>query len=279
MGIIKYRMGFKGIVLGVVGMVLIGCNTNEEEIIESPVEVVNSQKHSVNAVLWQQTAAEYKALCYQTYNLAKIQLKNRLQQHAFPYEKAPAVVMDLDETVVDNSFFNAQLILDNESFSKEKWKEWSDLKNAGEVPGALHFIEYARSLGVKVIFISNRRVSELSNTMKNLNKLGLNNLDSNDFYLRKEEGSKAFRRSEVSENYEILMLFGDNLADFTELFDKKSIEIRTNLVDSLELEFGSRFMILPNTLYGEWEGALYDYKYDWSIDQKDSIRKNMLQGF
>jgi 5'-nucleotidase (lipoprotein e(P4) family) len=274
------KMSLKGIIISIMGLtMLVSCASKEDQIIESPSDEVNSQGQGMNAVLWHQTSAEYKALCYQTYNLAKIQLKSRLQNHAFPYEKAPAVVMDLDETVVDNSFFNAQLILDNEPFSKEKWKQWSDLMKAGEVPGAIKFIQYARSLGVKVIFISNRRAIELSNTMKNLENLGLSNLDSNDFYLRTKEGSKASRRSKVALDYDILMLFGDNLADFTELFDKKSISTRANLVVSLELEFGSHFMVLPNVLYGEWEGALYDYQYDWSIEQKDSIRKSTLQGF
>ena len=273
-------MSFRGGFLwAFVVLVMVSCQSNEKNIEVEILEDPNVQTQAVNAVLWHQTAAEYKAICYQTYNLAEMQLKKKLQNHAFPYEKPPAVVMDLDETVVDNSFFNAQLILDNTNFSKEKWKEWSDLMNAGEVPGAIQFIKFARAEGVKVIFISNRRVNELDNTMSNLEKLGLTELDSNDFFLRSKEGSKANRRKIVSENYEIIMLFGDNLADFTELFDKQSLTNRSALVDSLSTEFGSRFMVLPNVLYGEWEGALFDYKYDWTPVQKDSIRKSHIRGF
>lgn len=273
-------MSFRGGFLwAVVVLAMVSCQSNEKNVEVEIIEDSNVQTQAINAVLWHQTAAEYKALCYQTYNLAEMQLKKKLQNHAFPYEKPPAVVMDLDETVVDNSFFNAQLILDNTNFSKEQWKAWSDLQNAGEVPGAIQFIKFARAEGVKVIFVSNRRVAELENTMKNLEKLGLNELDSNDFFLRSEEGSKANRRKKVSENYEILMLFGDNLADFTELFDKQPLNKRTVLVDSLRTEFGSYFMVLPNALYGEWEGALFDYQRDWTPVQKDSIRKSLLKGF
>ena len=256
------------------------CKENVEEEITLPVqEVKPNQHHSINSVLWHQTAAEYKALCYQTYNLAKIQFDKKLQQHAFPYEKPPAIVMDLDETVVDNSFFNAQLILDSANFSRDRWKQWSDLMQAGAVPGALEFIKYVQSKGVEVFFISNRREAEVANTKENLERLGLEGLDTNNFYFRVEEGSKKARRNAVAENHEILMLFGDNLADLTEVFDKRTVQDRNQIVDSLQSEFGTHFIILPNALYGEWEGAMFDYKYDWTTIQKDSIRRSWLKGY
>ncbi|MGB0390940.1 MAG: 5'-nucleotidase, lipoprotein e(P4) family [Salibacteraceae bacterium] len=240
---------------------------------------INSQEHTMNSVLFHQTAAEYKALCYQTYNFSKLVLENKLKGHAYPYEKPPAIVMDLDETVVDNSFYNAQLLLDNEGYTKDSWKEWSDLSKAGAVPGAIEFIKSAQELGVKVMFISNRRSNELSSTMNNVISLGVNNVDSSNFLLREEEGSKMARRSLVSEENEIVMLFGDNLADFMEIFDKESNQVRNDLVDSLSAEFGNRFVVLPNVLYGEWEGSLYDYKYDWNPSQKDSIRRSYVVGY
>ncbi|MGB0805801.1 MAG: 5'-nucleotidase, lipoprotein e(P4) family [Salibacteraceae bacterium] len=240
---------------------------------------INSQEHTMNSVLFHQTAAEYKALCYQTYNFSKLVLENKLKDHAYPYEKPPAIVMDLDETVVDNSFYNAQLLLDNEGYTNDSWKEWSDLSKAGAVPGAIEFIKSAQELGVKVMFISNRRSNELSSTMNNVISLGVNNVDSSNFLLREEEGSKMARRSLVSEENEIVMLFGDNLADFMEIFDKESNQVRNDLVDSLSAEFGNRFVVLPNVLYGEWEGSLYDYKYDWNPSQKDSIRRSYVVGY
>ena len=266
------------IVLGTL-MVLQSCTEQNSVATISVAEVKPNQNQSINSVLWHQTAAEYKALCYQTYNLAKIQLDNKLEQHAFPYELPPAIVMDLDETVVDNSFFNAQLILDSANYNKDRWKQWSDLKSAGAVPGAIDFIEYAKSKGVEVVFISNRWEYELENTKANLETLGLLDLDTNNFHFRSDEGSKMNRRSKVAENYDILMFFGDNLADFSELFDKRTNADRNNLVDSLHVAFGSQFIILPNTLYGEWESSLFDYKYDWTAAQKDSIRVSWLKGY
>jgi len=259
-------------------VISISCKQNEEEIIHSNVVEDFNQKQGLNAVLWHQTSAEYKALCFQAYNLAKVQLDHKLEQHAYPYDLPPAIVMDLDETVIDNSYFNAQLIKDNRTFSKAAWKEWSDKVSATAVPGAIEFIKYAKEKGVTVIFISNRRTNELQNTKLNLEKLGLDNLDTNNFYFRVEEGSKKARREEVSKNHEIVMLFGDNLADFTELFDKKSVEKRNELVTDLQAKFGDAFIILPNALYGEWESSLFEYKYDYTEAQKDSIRMGMLQG-
>lgn len=268
-------------VIGFTSLLLVACTSNTEvdSTASASQDVKPSQNHTLNAVLWHQTAAEYKALCYQTYNLSKLQLKAKIQKHAYPYELAPAIVMDLDETVVDNSFFNAQLILDSANYNKALWMEWSNKQNAGAVPGAIEFITYAESLGVKVMFISNRRVAELENTMINLRNLGLPNVDSSQFLLRVDEGSKAARRSQVSENYDIIMLFGDNLADFTEVFDKQSVADRNALVDSLNQKFGDTFIVLPNALYGEWEGALTEYSYSYSAAQKDSIRKNWLKGY
>ena len=253
--------------------------TQETTVLSENSQQVNSQIHTESAVLWQQTAAEYRAMCYQTYNMAKMQLDQKLHAHAFPYEKKPAVVMDLDETVVDNSFYNAQLLLSDQGYSKETWKEWSDLEKAGSVPGALDFISFAQEKGVEVIFISNRRVTELASTMNNVEALGVQGLDSSHYYLRGDEGSKMNRRAKVMEDHEILMFFGDNLADFTEKFDKRSIVDRNNLVTEMRDEFGSKFVVLPNVLYGEWEGSLYNYEYHWTPAQKDSIRKSYVQGY
>ena len=271
---------FLGLSLITLGFATTNCTQNEQEtVINTTSENTLNQKHGLNGVLWHQTAAEYKALCYQSYNLAKLKLDQKLQNHAFPYDLPPAIVMDLDETVVDNSFFNAQLIKDNTTFSKQEWKRWSDKMDAKAVPGAIEFITYAKSKGVDVFFISNRRANELQNTKLNLEKLGLTNLDTTLFYFRTDEGSKMARRAEVSKTHEIIMLFGDNLADFTEVFDKESTESRNAIVDSLNNKFGDSFIVLPNILYGEWEGSLFDYKYDWNEDQKDSIRMSLLKGF
>lgn len=272
-------------ILFVLSIITIGITTSNcsqpklETNSQTIVEVEANQKQGLNAVLWHQTAGEYKALCYQSYNLARMQLDHKLQNHAFPYNLPPAIVMDLDETVVNNSFFNAQLIKDNTTFSKEEWKRWSDKIQATAVPGAIEFIQYARSKGVDIFFVSNRREIELKNTKLNLEALGLTKLDTNFFFFRTDESSKLARRNEVSKTHEIIMLFGDNLADFTELFDKKTTMVRNDLVDSLQNEFGSSFIVLPNVLYGEWEGSLFDYKYDWSESQKDSIRMEMIKGF
>jgi 5'-nucleotidase (lipoprotein e(P4) family) len=112
-----------------------------------------------------------------------------------------------------------------------------------------------------------------------LEKLGLDKLDTNNFYFRSKEGSKKARREMVSKEHKIIMLFGDNLADFTELFDKKSVENRNKTVDSLQSQFGDIFIVLPNVLYGEWESSLFEYKYDFTEAQKDSIRMNWIKGY
>lgn len=269
-------------ILIISGVLMTSCSKNATEMDNSVIPSQKekaSQGHTMNAVLWQQTAAEYNALCYQIYNMAKLQLDQRLHAHAFPYEKKPAIVMDLDETVVDNSRYNAQLLLDSENYTKETWKDWSDLAKAAAVPGAIEFIAYAQGKGVEVIFISNRRASEMESTMKNVLALGVTNVDSSNFLLRTDESSKMNRRAKISEDHDILMLFGDNLADFTEVFDKRTNVDRNDLVDQMHEEFGASFIVLPNVMYGEWEGSLYEYRYDWTFTQRDSLRNSFVLGY
>jgi 5'-nucleotidase (lipoprotein e(P4) family) len=272
----KLKFSFFLLVL-ILGM--IRCSAPVPQPQNPETAVLPNENHTINAVLWHQTAAEYKALCYQTYRFAKYQLDEKLQNHAFPYDLPPAIVMDLDETVLDNSFFNAHMILDSLSYEKGLWKEWSDLKKAGAVPGAIEFIRYAQSKGVEVFFISNRRENELHATLVNLDSLGLPGVDTSHVLLRVDEASKKARRDVVSKDYEIMLFFGDNLSDFTELFDHLSHAERGHLVDSLKTEFGDRYIVLPNVIYGDWEGSLFHYQYDYSQAQEDSIRRSWLKGY
>ena len=207
---------------------------------------ISKKEHSL---YWQKNSAEYVALSYQAYNLAKFRLDEKLN---LEFNKRPAIVIDLDETVLNNLPYNEMLIDSSEVFTQESWSKWVNKKIATKIPGSLEFINYAKSKNVKIVYLSNRRVENYDPTKENLVNLGYPFDEDTLMLLRDETGDKTARRSTLND-YEIIMLLGDNLADFSSVFYKKSNNERIQSVDSLSKIFGDKFIILPNLIYGDWE--------------------------
>ncbi len=232
---------------------------------------------TVQAILYHQFGSEYRALCYQGYNLATERLMAIVK--AKPKGKL-AIITDLDETVVDNSYYNTWLVNEGALYTPETWKQWTAESKATLVPGSLAFFKLADSLGVEIFYVSNRGVDEYKATLKNMQELGMPQLDSSHFYLKTTTSGKEERRQSVAAlGYEVVMFLGDNLNDFSMAFEKQTNERRHAIADSLEGRFGKDFIIFPNAIYGEWEVALYDYNHKLTAAEKDSIRKSVLKGF
>ncbi|MDP1622724.1 MAG: 5'-nucleotidase, lipoprotein e(P4) family [Bacteroidales bacterium] len=228
-------------------------------------------------VLWQQTAAEYRALCYQAFNLATLRI------NAIPAKEIKkgnlAIVTDLDETIFDNSFNEAQLILDHQSYSDSNWKAWTRLHAAPALPGAVEFLKATHARGISIFYISNRDTSEIKCTLENLKALSLPCADTAHLLLMSDASTKGPRRNRVMRYYRIVMLLGDNLNDFASCFERKSVTERSSEADKLKEEWGDKFIVLPNSTYGDWENALYNYHKDFSAEAKDSIRTTLLKGY
>ena len=237
---------------------------------------ISNSEHLVMAVLYQQTAAEYRALCYQAFNLAYLQLDRSLR--IMGLMKQQAIVVDIDETVLDNSPYEARCILDDILYP-EYWDEWMNASSAKPVPGALEFLKYAESKGIEIFYITNRKKKYREQTLKNLQNVEFPFATNGHLLLRTDSSSKKARRDKVSETHTIILLIGDNLNDFSEVFEKKSIPERFELTDKMQKEFGNKFIVLPNVMYGEWEGALYDYDYTISNESKSHLRHSHLEKF
>ena len=207
---------------------------------------ISKKEHSL---YWQKNSAEYVALSYQAYNLAKFRLDEKLNSE---FNKRPAIVIDLDETVLNNLPYNEMLIDSSEVFTQESWSKWVNKKIATKVPGSLEFINYAKSKNVKIVYLSNRRVENYDPTKENLVSLGYPFDEDTLMLLRDETSDKTARRNTLND-YEIIMLLGDNLADFNSVFYKKSNNERIRSVDSLSKMFGDKFIVFPNLIYGDWE--------------------------
>ncbi|HEX7692544.1 MAG TPA: 5'-nucleotidase, lipoprotein e(P4) family [Sediminibacterium sp.] len=227
-------------------------------------------------VLWQQHAAEYRALCYQAFNIAT----ERLMQVKKKRRQQLAIVTDIDETLVDNSYSEAQLLKEGKSYSPADWKRWTDLSAATEVPGAGDFLRLAKSRGISIFYVSNRDTSEIESTIRNLQKLQFPDADREHMlFMQGVVSSKESRREAVMQTHKIIMLLGDNLNDFTKAFEKGSIQQRFQETDNARTEWGKRFIVLPNATYGEWESALTGYRRGLTISQKDSVYYRLLKGF
>jgi 5'-nucleotidase (lipoprotein e(P4) family) len=227
------------------------------------------------ALLYQQRAAEYKALCFQAYNLAKLRLDAALKLR---HKKPLAVVTDIDETVLDNSPYDATRSIDNLDFDLSLWKQWTAKGIADTVPGAPSFFKYAASKGVKVFYITNRDEDEREGTLKNLKLYNLPNADNAHLFLRDKISSKEARRQQVLTQYEIVLLCGDNLPDFDALFDNKpSEESRNATTEKLKKQFGNSYIVIPNMAYGDFENAFFKNNTKLTNAQKDSVIRALIK--
>ncbi len=254
------------------------CKRNKEVKDDTKKEVLsisncNLSEHLVLSTLWFQRSAEMRAVFYQTYYFAKLALESNLSKRDTASNKIPVVVFDIDETLLDNSIFEANCIKTGEAYTGEKWKQWSDMCRAKPLPGAIDFLLFVKSKGVKAIYISNRKLGELEATMKNMKKFGFPFVDKDNFYLRTDDNSKTQRRKLVAEKYDILLYVGDNLTDFSDVYESRNQTLALDIVDANKNDFGTKYIILPNPMYGEWENAIYGYSYDLTPQQKDSLRK------
>jgi len=260
-------------VIFIISILFISCK-NAEITIKASTDNINESM--LNSILWIQTSAEARALYYQTFNLAAMLLEKSVID--YNGSKQPAVVLDIDETVLDNSPYEAKLYKTDKMYP-ELWKEWIQLADAKPVPGVSGFLKQAKPLGVDIFYITNRKEEFREATLKNLTAVGLPNADDEHLLMRTKDNSKKSRRNIVSAEHEILLLIGDNLGDFDDVFQDKSVAGRAAAVDSLRDLFGRRFIVLPNPMYGDWLDAIYDYDHSKSQKDKAALRKKQLRDF
>ena len=196
-----------------------------------------------NDVRWVVKSSEYKILSNQIYENAWDNLSEIFRLA----DSKSCIVMDLDETVLDNSKYQIDLVHKNESYNPESWSEWVNLEMAELVPGAKDFIDKLRQTNVKIIFLSNRMHKNLDPTLSNMKKLNI--VSSDDVFLLRldKKDKKNIRRNEISNGIgrlskigplKVLAYFGDAKHDFPDVDDY--------------YEFGKNMYMFPNPMYGKW---------------------------
>ena len=270
---------------------MIGCASvpaNEQPA--SPSPNWPGPHENLNSVLWVQTSVEYASIAEQAYRQAREALEDALADSSWTasleqMEKGgyaglpPAVVLDVDETVLDNSAYQARLILDRAAYNTESWNEWVREEAASAVPGAREFTRHADSLGIRVIYLTNRLEVVEDATRSNLRALDLPITERGDDVVltrgerEKWAGSdKTVRREYLSDRYRLLLLIGDNVGDFITLEDVPP-SARRQAMRAYSGYWGAKWIMLPNPQYGSWEEAVI--RYDFSAPADVQLRRKM----
>lgn len=260
-------------------LLLVGCGSG------------NTSLEGLNATLWTQQSAEYRASAAQVYRAASRMLAQGLadpdwtavtERTSDPRGLPPAVILDVDETVLDNSPYQAHLIVEGTEYPRG-WDEWVGEAVAPPVPGALEFTRRAAESGVTVFYVTNRDAHLEEATRENLERHGFPVAKDVDALLMRGEregwgSDKSSRRGYVAGTHRVLILAGDDLNDFISV-SQASIEERDRLEAEYATRWGERWFMLPNPAYGSWERALYGFDYELSPEQKrERKRRNLKTG-
>jgi acid phosphatase len=219
--------------------------------------------------LWVQTSEEWRGLAAQSFRLATLMLDQALRNKRWTavdqtgdYRKLPpAVILDADETVLDNSPSQAREVKQGRGFEPAEWNKWVLESGAAAIPGAVEFCQYAASKKVAVYFVTNRDASMEQPTRANLARLGFPLNDAIDTLLLRGEkpewgSDKTSRRDAVAVRHRVLLLIGDDLGDFL-TGARTSVAKRRDLMTPHTMKWGREWILLPNPSYGSWEEALY----------------------
>ncbi|MBD7953302.1 5'-nucleotidase, lipoprotein e(P4) family [Stenotrophomonas sp. Sa5BUN4] len=254
----------------------------------------SSANDNLNAVLWMQRAQEYRAITEQTYRAAADRLDAALKESHWdalvPDERGndakglkPAVVLDLDETVLDNSPYQARLVRDGKEYDEMTWDQWVAEKKAKAIPGVVDFARAANEKGVTLLYISNRAVHLKEATLANLRAEGLPVADDSVFLglgtvvegCEQAGSEKNCRRRLAGQQYRVLMQFGDQLGDFVEVTANTN-EGRDALLQQYHDWFGERWWMLPNPTYGGFEPAQFNNDFSQPRQARHDAKRAAL---
>jgi 5'-nucleotidase (lipoprotein e(P4) family) len=235
----------------------------------------------INATLWAQTAFEHDAITLQTFRQARLMLDRALKNKSWTaaveqtgnYRNLPlAIVVDVDETIVDNSAYEGRRIYADDDFELNSWNAWVREAKATALPGSVEFAQYAKSRGVRMFYVTNRESEVEEATIRNPQALGFA-ADASTVMCKGEQSDwgsdKSSRRKEVARQHRILLLMGDDYGDFLS-GARQSVEQRRAAAQPFEANWGVKWLVLPNPMYGSWEGALYGFR---NIPRKERLEQ------
>jgi acid phosphatase len=282
-------------ILAMAAMLAVGlsaCATQQDSAMEAAAEADTVPANdNLNAVLWTQRSVEFKGNAETAFALARLRLDQALRDRkwtAAPAEQTgryetmpPAVIVDVDETVLDNSAYQAWNVTTGTSFNPQTWTSFVNAKMSVPVPGAVEFTQYAASRGVAVYYVTNRTKEEEPATRENLEQygfpLGSGNVDT--VLTVGEEpdwkSAKGTRRAVVAQDHRILLLIGDNLGDFVDAY-RGTEEERQQVFEVNKARWGHDWIVVANPTYGSFESAPYRHDFKLSDGDKRQAKRTVL---
>lgn len=248
------------------------------------------QNDNLNAVLWMQRSVEYKANTTAVFALARYRLDQALADKSWtaaPAEQTgdfksldPAIVLDVDETLLDNSGYQAWMVVNDKTFDPKTWTQFVKSETSPPIPGAVEFTQYADSKGVRVFYVTNRTKAEEEPTRESMKKYGFPMGGNIDTILSAKErpdwtSAKGTRRAAIAKHYRILLLVGDNFGDFTDEY-KGSEADRLKVFEANKARWGHDWLMLPNPSYGSFESAPYGGNFKLPVAEQRAAKRGVL---
>ncbi len=220
-------------------------------------ELGNESKLAFN---WLEDSGEAEALEFEAFNSATNYL-NQISKKTT--NKPKAIVLDIDETCLNNAPVEGYYIENNNgNFDYNAWCQWVNYAEATAIPGSVQFTQTAKKDGIQVFYVSGRSQNQLQSTMKNMNNLGFADATEPGHIILypSTQNGKQPTFDELEKNYDIVMFVGDQLTDMGGQFQNKTNAQEKQLVTQCEKDWGSKYIIIPNPLYGNYVNAISNYK-------------------
>lgn len=229
-------------------------------------------------LLWMRTSAEYRALAYQGYNVAMNAVKMAVTDPS--HQRKPlAIVLDADETVVDNTKLMGESIVNgNGRFDAPWWRQAVYQGKSQAMPGAVEFLNEVHKQGVEIFYVSNRYAPvNLDVTIQNFKELGFPSVDKDHVLLFEKDSDKQPRFDMIAKKYYVIVYMGDNAGDFPIGTKGKTLAERNSIIDAHKEDFGTTFVVFPNPAYGSWVSALAKGYQNLSPEEQKQVNNQYLQ--
>lgn len=229
-------------------------------------------------LLWMRTSAEYRALAYQGYNVAMNAVKMAVTDPS--HQRKPlAIVLDADETVVDNTKLMGESIVNgNGRFDAPWWRQAVYQGKLQAMPGAVEFLNEVHKQGVEIFYVSNRYAPvNLDVTIQNFKELGFPSVDKDHVLLFEKDSDKQPRFDMIAKKYYVIVYMGDNAGDFPIGTKGKTLAERNSIIDAHKEDFGTTFVVFPNPAYGSWVSALAKGYQNLSPEEQKQVNNQYLQ--
>lgn len=229
-------------------------------------------------LLWMRTSAEYRALAYQGYNVAMNAVKMAVTDPS--HQRKPlAIVLDADETVVDNTKLMGESIVNgNGRFDAPWWRQAVHQGKSQAMPGAVEFLNEVHKQGVEIFYVSNRYAPvNYDATVQNFKALGFPSVDKDHVLLFEKDSDKQPRFDMIAKKYYVVVYMGDNAGDFPIGTKGKTLAERNSIIDAHKEDFGTTFVVFPNPAYGSWVSALSKGYQNLSPEEQKQVNNQYLQ--